>query len=66
MPYILRDADERSFTLSALATCLALTALGVLRWLATGDRFRVSVMETVGVGLVCAIVAYLVGWLVGG
>lgn len=66
LPYMLLDADPLSLVLSTVATLTALTALGLLRWLATGDRLRVSVMETVGVGSICASVAYAVGWLVGG
>ncbi|MDF1801425.1 VIT1/CCC1 transporter family protein [Thalassovita sp.] len=66
LPYLLREADAQSLTLSATATLTALAALGLLRWGATGDRLRVSVLETVGVGSLCAGVAYGVGWLVGG
>lgn len=66
MPYVLRDADSQSLRLSAMAMLFSLTALGVLRWVATGDRLRNAVLETVGVGTLCAVVAYLVGWLVGG
>ncbi len=66
LPYILRGADSHSLRLSAIATLSALAALGLLRWVATGDRLRMAVLETVGVGSVCAGVAYAVGWLVGG
>lgn len=66
LPYVLGSADARSLTLSALATLIALTTLGLLRWLATGERLKVSVLETVGVGSLCAAVAYAVGWMVGG
>lgn len=66
LPYILRGADSGSLQMSAIATLSALTALGLLRWVATGDRLRMAVLETVGVGSVCAGVAYLVGWMVGG
>lgn len=66
LPYLLHGADARSLHLSALAALTALTALGLLRWVATGDRLRMAVLETVGVGSVCAAVAYAVGWLVGG
>lgn len=66
LPYVLGSADTRRLTLSALATLIALTTLGLLRWLATGERLKVSVLETVGVGSLCAAVAYAVGWMVGG
>lgn len=66
MPYVLREADAISLQLSAMAMLFSLTALGVLRWVATGDRLKNAVLETVGVGTLCAAVAYFVGWLVGG
>lgn len=66
MPYLISGANEQSLRLSVIATLTALTALGLLRWAATGDRLRMAVLETVGVGSVCAGVAYIVGWLVGG
>lgn len=66
LPYFLEEASERSLYWSAFATLSALTALGLLRWLATGTRLRLAVLETVGVGSLCAGVAYAVGWLVGG
>jgi len=66
LPYFIGDADAHSFRLSALAMVLSLTALGLLRWIATGDKLRMAVLETVGVGTLCAAVAYAVGWLVGG
>lgn len=65
-PYFLMAPTQTTFYLSAGMTLLALVALGLLRWIATRDRLRRSVAETVAVGSVCALVAYAVGWLVGG
>jgi vacuolar iron transporter family protein len=65
-PYFLLDPTQTTFVLSVGMTFLALVSLGVLRWVATRDRLRRAVAETVVVGTVCALVAYGVGWLVGG
>lgn len=65
-PYFFLAASQTTFHLSVAMTLLALTALGLLRFVATRDGLRRSVLETVAVGTVCAIVAYAVGWLVGG
>lgn len=66
LPYFLLAPDNRTFVLSVMATGLALTGLGMLRWNATGENLARSVGETVLVGTVCAVVAYTVGWVVGG
>jgi VIT1/CCC1 family predicted Fe2+/Mn2+ transporter len=66
MPYLLREADTASFYLSVGATGLALLALGVLRWSATEERPTRCILETLSVGTACALVAFFVGWLVGG
>ncbi len=66
LPYFLREPDAVSFWLSVAATAGALVSLGALRWYATGERAVRCVTETVAVGAVCAIVAFLVGWVVGG
>lgn len=66
VPYFLFDATQSTFVLSVLATLSALTALGLLRWNATGERLARCVGETVIVGTVCALVAFAVGWIVGG
>ena len=47
-------------------TMVALTLLGVLRGWATQESMRRAVTETLGVGSICAAVAFFVGWLVGG
>lgn len=66
MPYFLLPPDARTFVLSTAATGLALVGLGLLRWNATGERPFRCVFETVLVGTTCALVAFAVGWLVGG
>lgn len=64
LPYFFLPATDLSFRLSVGATFGALVLLGLLRWSATGERLARSVGETVLVGGVCALVAYLVGALV--
>lgn len=66
VPYFLRDADPTTFWLSVSSTGLALLALGTLRFYATGERAIRCISETFAVGAVCALVAFGVGWLVGG
>lgn len=66
LPYFMLPPDARSFALSVGATGLALVALGLLRWSATGERPVRAVAETVAVGATCALVAYVVGRMVGG
>jgi len=66
IPYLLLDATPATTRLSILATGVALVLLGLLRWHATGERLWRSVGETVLVGTVCAVVAFGVGWIVGG
>jgi len=65
-PYFVLEPTDTTFLLSVAITLLALMALGLLRWIATRDRLLRAVAETVAVGAVCALVAYGVGWLVGG
>ena len=66
LPYFLFDATRSTLVMSVIATLLALTALGLLRFSATRERLTRSVGETVLVGTVCAVVAFVVGWIVGG
>jgi VIT1/CCC1 family predicted Fe2+/Mn2+ transporter len=66
VPYFIRDADNTTFWMSVAATALALFALGCLRWYATGQAAIRCISETMAVGGICALVAYGVGWLVGG
>jgi VIT1/CCC1 family predicted Fe2+/Mn2+ transporter len=66
VPYFLFEATERTFFLSVTTTAMALVMLGLLRWNATGERILRCVGETVAVGTTCALVAFAVGWIVGG
>ena len=66
VPYFLLPPTNTAFVLSVFATFLALVGLGLLRWSATNERLLRTVGETVLVGTVCAAVAFVVGWLVGG
>ncbi|MFN3641867.1 MAG: VIT1/CCC1 transporter family protein [Gemmobacter sp.] len=65
LPWTMLPA-EAAFATSVGATCAALCALGVARWRATGEAARQALGETVGVGGLCALVAYGVGAAVGG
>ena len=61
LPYFIFDANTGTFQISIFSTFIALTILGFLRfWVVRQNIFR-SVGETVLVGGVCAIVAYVVG-----
>ncbi|MDF0602734.1 VIT1/CCC1 transporter family protein [Psychromarinibacter sp. C21-152] len=67
VPYFLLDPTRTAtFGLSIFATLGALSALGFLRWRATEDSPVAAISETVGVGAICALVAYGTGALVGG
>lgn len=66
LPYFMLPPDATAFRLSLAGSGLALVALGLLRWNATGERALRCVTETVAVGATCAAVAYVVGWIVGG
>ncbi|MEL6206955.1 MAG: VIT1/CCC1 transporter family protein [Pseudomonadota bacterium] len=63
--FVLPATAPATFPLSLTATALALTALGVLRWWATGERLARTVGETLLVGGTCAAVAFAVGAIVG-
>lgn len=66
LPYFLMEPNDLAFRLSVLGTASALFALGVLRWAATREAMLRCVAETMAVGGTCALVAYLVGWIIGG
>ncbi|WP_136635583.1 VIT1/CCC1 transporter family protein [Pseudooceanicola onchidii] len=65
-PYIVAGPSGGTLTASVVATFGALTALGLLRYSVTEQGLRRAVGETVLVGAICAVVAYAVGWIVGG
>ena len=66
LPYFLMEPNDLAFRLSVLGTASALFALGILRWAATREAMLRCVAETMAVGGTCALVAYLVGWIIGG
>ncbi|WP_377505594.1 VIT1/CCC1 transporter family protein [Octadecabacter sp. R77987] len=66
VPYFVLPPTDTTFWISVGATLSALAALGLLRWSATGERLARTMGETMLVGIICAAVAYGVGWLVGG
>lgn len=66
LPYFIFDPTDRTFTMSLVASFLALIALGLLRWNATNERMFRCVSETVLVGAVCGVVAFAVGAIVSG
>ena len=66
VPYFILAPTRTTFWVSVTATLAALAALGSLRWSATGERLARTLTETMAVGIICAAVAFFVGWLVGG
>jgi len=66
VPYFLRDPDATAFRWSVAATFGALVLIGLLRWRVTNETVARCVAETVAVGGLCAVIAYLVGMAVGG
>jgi VIT1/CCC1 family predicted Fe2+/Mn2+ transporter len=66
VPYFVMEATQQAFTLSVASTFGALLSLGLLRWNATSEKLWRTLTETVGLGAVCAAVAFFVGWIVGG
>jgi len=64
VPYFLRNPDPATFHLSIMATFGALVLLGLLRWRVTIESAWRCVAETVAVGGVCAVIAYVVGLIV--
>ena len=66
VPYFVMEPTDTALILSSVSSALALVALGLLRWNATGERLLRCVGETVLVGTTCAVVAFVVGWIVGG
>ncbi len=61
MPYFILPADPMTFRISVWATFGALALLGLLRWRVTTETLFRCVGETVLVGGICAVIAYIVG-----
>lgn len=61
LPYFLLPAEQSTFQLSVMATFVALSLLGLLRWRVTNETMLRCVGETVLVGGICAVIAYGVG-----
>ncbi|WP_289052988.1 VIT1/CCC1 transporter family protein [uncultured Aliiroseovarius sp.] len=66
LPFVVLDESAPRFAWSVAATGAALVALGLLRFTATGEKAGRSVAETVLLGGLCAVVAYLAGMFVAG
>lgn len=61
MPYFVLPPDPVTFRISIWATFGALALLGLLRWRVTNETVFRCVGETVLVGGICAVIAYIVG-----
>ena len=61
IPYFLMPPGAETFQASVAATFTALALLGLLRWHVTRQGVWRSVGETVLIGGVCAVIAFLVG-----
>ena len=61
IPYFLLPAEPATFTLSVIATFVALVLLGLLRWRVSNETITRCVGETVLVGGTCAVIAFGVG-----
>jgi len=66
LPYALGMPVNTAFQASVAATAFALLMLGTFRGFVTREGMRRSILETLLVGGTCAVVAYGVGWLIGG
>lgn len=61
LPYLLAMAPERRFLTAIIATGVALLILGLMRSWVTRERILRGPLEVLGIGSLCAIVAYGVG-----
>ncbi|HBZ44339.1 MAG TPA: GMP synthase [Maritimibacter sp.] len=66
LPYFIAPDGQQTFKVSVAATLIALTLLGLLRWRATGEGFPYAVGETLGLGALCAALAFGAGVVVAG
>ncbi len=60
-PYIFPMADERRFSITIVATVVALLLVGLLRSYVTRERMLKGPIEILSIGLLCAAVSYYVG-----
>ena len=65
-PYLIGIETAHQWTTAIICTLVALTTLGLLRVRATDENAPKALVETVGIGGLCAAVAYGVGWVLGG
>lgn len=63
LPFVLPVAPDDRFAVSIVLTLGTLAAAGVMRAIVTGESWRTSVLEMVGLGSAVAAVAYAVGRL---
>ncbi|HEC64662.1 MAG TPA: GMP synthase [bacterium] len=63
IPYVFLREFSSVFLFSIIATLIALTLLGILRWRVTKEKIFRSVIETVLIGGISAVIAFLVGSL---
>jgi VIT1/CCC1 family predicted Fe2+/Mn2+ transporter len=66
IPYLFFAPSQTVFVWSVAATAISLFGLGVLRWIAIGVGLMRCITETLFVGGTCAVIAYIVGWAIGG
>lgn len=64
LPYILPVPPESRFLTASMLTLAALFATGVFRAAVTGEDWRVSGMQMLGLGAAVAVVAYYAGLLI--
>lgn len=61
IPYVLPIADGSRFLTTIVSTGIALLLVGLLRSWVTRERIFRGPLEVLGIGAVCAVVAYFVG-----
>ncbi|MEK7166502.1 MAG: VIT1/CCC1 transporter family protein [Patescibacteria group bacterium] len=61
LPYVFFPGSPNLFTYSVGATLLALILLGLLRWKVTRQHWLRTITETLALGSIAALVAYVVG-----
>lgn len=66
LPYLVALPLALKWPVAVASTIMALTLLGGLRMRATAEPWTRALGETLGVGGLCAMAAYSVGWMIGG